>query len=164
MKEYHYDKKMFAVHVVLSNAVMAVVAVVAALWAAVNPMPTQALLLLAALVAAYAAWNAFVSLSNPGHISVSDQELVFAAFGREHRYRLDELTFFNVRQVGGNNKMFLRVNRAGLLRGRYWVDVFYFSDAQALAQTLLELERKVHPDSLKEIARKGQPLNPNKKK
>lgn len=106
-------------------------------------------------VAAYSVWETFISLSNPRQVRVDEDGIVFCAYGREHRYNWKDITQFRVKEFTGARKLFIRINQAGFLRGRYWLHCYYFNDTDELYNTMVDRECQIHPDSIKAWARNG---------
>lgn len=107
------------------------------------------------IVSTYTVWETFISLSNPSQVVVSDEKIIFRAYGREHEYRWDEITRFRAKEFTGARKIFLRINKAGILRGRYWLHCYYFNDTEELYQMIVDQENRIHPDSIKARAKNG---------
>lgn len=114
-------------------------------------------------VAAYTVWETFISLSNPGQVRMDEKGIVFRAYGREHRYSWDEITRFRVKEFTGARKLFIRINQAGFLRGRYWLHCYYFNDTDELYNGMVDRECRMHPDSIKAWARNGSRPAPAEK-
>lgn len=85
------------------------------------------------------------ALSHPEAVSVSDSELKFSGFGRSHRYTFDEIQRINVRKNGFSKSLYVRVNNAGLLKGRYWLQIDRFENGQELQKALETLVEQKHP-------------------
>ena len=111
------------------------------------------------IVAGYQTWNTFVAIANPQDVIVDDDSISFCAFGRTDRYAFEDIKSFNVREVGGDAKVYVRVNGGGLLRGRYWLQILYTSDGKELFQWMEDFEYRVEPDSLKARARRASELS-----
>lgn len=106
-------------------------------------------------VAAYTVWETFISLSNPSQVKMDENGIVFYAYGREHRYNWSEIRRLRIKEFTGARKLFVRINRAGLLRGRYWLHCYYFNDTDELYNAMVDKECRMHPDSIKAWARRG---------
>ena len=112
------------------------------------------------VVAAYTVWETFISLSNPRQVRMDEHEIIFSAYGREHRYGWNEISQFRVKELTGARKLFIRINQAGFFRGRYWLHCYYFNDTDELYNAIVDRECLIHPDSIKAWARgKSKPVS-----
>lgn len=107
------------------------------------------------VVAAYTVWETFISLGNPSRVIMDEHGILFCAYGREHRYTWNEISQFRVKEFTGARKLFVRVDQAGFLRGRYWLHCYYFNNTDELYHAVVDRECQIHPDSIKAWARKG---------
>lgn len=107
----------------------------------------------AGIISFYTVWETFISLSNPSKVIVDADSITFCAYGREHRYLWSEIERFKVKEFTGARKLFVRINQAGILRGRYWVNCYYFNDTDLLYKYIVDRECLIHPTSLKARAR-----------
>lgn len=160
VKTYSYDQAKFNVSVTATGvfclalfilSVMSILGVTTLL-----PVPIAVLVL---IVAGYQVWNTFVSIANPKDVSIDEDSITFSAFGRHDRFAFDDITSFSVREVGGDARIYVRVNGGGLLRGRYWLQILYTSDGKELFQWMEDFEYRVEPDSLKARARRASELS-----
>lgn len=110
----------------------------------------------AAIVAFYTVWETFVSLSNPKEVEIDKNGISFRAYGREHRYLWSDINSFRAKEFISAKKIFLRINKAGFLKGRYWLHCYYFSDGEELYRTIIKHELQFNPDSIKAWARNGR--------
>lgn len=153
MKEYNYDAKLFSRKVTMVG-VFCILIIVYSVW---QLMATKSLVWgFVLLVAGYTVWNSFVSISNPSKVILSDEEIVFSAYGREDRFLMTEIKSFRVKDFPDVRKLFIRVNNANLLKGRYWVPAMFFNDTDELFRAILDIEERVHPNTLKSMARYSQ--------
>lgn len=152
MKTYSFDKKTFMVEVTLTGIFAGGIMI----YSLVNIVMGNAAVLFAIvlLVAAYTAWNDFISISNPDTVKINENSISFLAYGREHSYLLSDIKNFRIREFPSSGKIFLRVNKSGLLKGRYWIHTKMFDDGKELFDTLRDMEYNIHPDSLKARARR----------
>ncbi|GLC87150.1 hypothetical protein [Lysinibacillus piscis] len=65
--------------------------------------------------------SSFIGLHHPTRVTVTDEAIVFSAFGRNHSYRWDELTFIHLRNYRYVGKSFIRLGKPQILGGRYWL-------------------------------------------
>ena len=146
-KNYQIDSKFFHIHTT-ANGIVALCAIVACIIGILLGFYPK-LLLIVILVAGYTAWNTFIAISNPQKVTIADDFVSFSAYGRTDSFELAELDRFMIREFPSAGKMYIRINQAGIFKGRYWLYTMMFSDGQELFRKLLEIERNIHPDSLK---------------
>ncbi len=107
------------------------------------------------LVGAYTAINAFVSLSNPEIVEIRKNKLVFKAHGKVHEYDLRKIESYRVKEFHQAKKLFIRIDDAGMLKGRYWVNCYYFNNRDELYRSLVELEYRIDPSGLKSMVKRS---------
>ena len=156
MKRYRYDQAKFNVSVTATGAFCLALCVISnlSIIGVISLIPA-ALGVLILIVAGYQTWNTFVAIANPQDVIVDDDSISFCAFGRTDRYAFEDIKSFNVREVGGDAKVYVRVNGGGLLRGRYWLQLLYMNDGKELFQWIEDFEYKLDPNSLKARARRS---------
>lgn len=153
-KSYVYEAPFYFIEVVLVGITSVVVLLIALFLAIFYPIVPKELLLLLAVIAGYQSWNTFVSLSNPETVTISDTSISFSGFNRIHEYRIQDIETFLVRPFPSSGKAYVRVNKHGILKGRYWVPTKMFDDGKELFDYLIDLEYKIHPNSIKAKARR----------
>lgn len=146
-KEYQIESRFFHIHTTV-NGIFAGCAIIASIIGILMGFYPK-LMGMVILVSAYTAWNTFIAISNPQKVVLSDDFVSFSAYGRTDSFALWELDRFMIREFPSAGKMYIRINKAGLLKGRYWLYTMMYSDGQELFRRLLEIERNIHPDSLK---------------
>lgn len=87
----------------------------------------------------------FVSLSHPEQVTLSDHELVFSGFGRHHTYTFDGIKRINIRKTAFTKSIYVRINEASLLKGRYWLNIETLSEGKELQEFLTKLVETKHP-------------------
>lgn len=152
---YTFERRYYVVDVIAVGVFCAALA----LWAAWGLIGGSAfpvgILWAVLLVCGYQVWNTFVAIANPEKVTLTDDELVFQGFGRTDRFPLSGIRELSVREVGGKEKLYVRVNGGGPVKGRYWVQAGHMAGGLELAEALEALEERVHPDSLKARARRS---------
>jgi hypothetical protein len=86
-----------------------------------------------------------VALSHPTSVMINDSILEFHAFNRHHAFNLEEITRVNVRKVSRGRRLYVRLNDASLLRGRYWLHLDHMSDADECLEFFEKLMDERHP-------------------
>jgi len=87
----------------------------------------------------------FVALSHPEIVTMSENGLEFTGFNRSHRYPFDQIQRINLRKTSFTKSAYLRINEAGLLKGRYWIQFDNLSDGDELLARLNALIEVKHP-------------------
>lgn len=146
-KEYKIESRFFHIHTTVNGVIAACAIIVSFIGIFMDFY--QKLLAMVILVSAYTVWNTFIAIGNPQKVAISDDFVSFSAYGRTDCFDLSELDRFMIREFPSAGKMYVRINNAGLFKGRYWLYTMMYSDGQELFRKLLEIERNIHPDSLK---------------
>ena len=150
MKEYKYDAKKFGMKVTVTGVFCALI-VLYCVWQCI--VTQEAIWAIVAFVAFYTVWNSFVTISNPSKVTLSDEEIVFSAYGREDHFPMTEITSFRVKDFPNVRKLFIRINNASWFKGRYWIPAAFFNDTDELYKAILDIEERIHPNTLKSMAR-----------
>lgn len=153
MKQYVYEKRSFFKDVKLTSWFCIAIMFVALYFMMAGVLPP--IMGLMFVVAFYTVWNTYISHSNPETIHLDEEGISFASFNREDHYPFQEIKEFRVREFPNTGKMYVRINNAGLCKGRYWIQTQHFSDGKELFAKILAKEEELNPDSLKTRARKG---------
>ena len=107
------------------------------------------------IVCFYTYWETYVSLSNPQEIIVDDRAITFKGCGMTHTYLWKDIYSFRVKEFVTARKIFLRINKADMKMGRYWINCMYFNDTDELYMFLRDKEYELHPNTVKSIARRS---------
>ena len=86
-----------------------------------------------------------LALSHPQQITLGDGWIEFSGFGHAHHYALSEIQRINLRQNAFSKSVYVRINEAGLLKGRYWIQFDQLPDGSALRAYLEALVEQKHP-------------------
>jgi hypothetical protein len=146
-KEYIYDSKGYFTHITLTAYFCIVIVLVSAgmIIAGYN----RSVFALIALVAGYTVWNTFISRSNPSRVILEEDGISFEAYGKTTKYLFTDIKSFLAKDFRGSGKIFLRVNKSSLLRGRYWIHTKECNDSDELYLYILKLEHQTHPNNMK---------------
>lgn len=126
------------------------------LFAAISLFWSHNFLLIAAIIiCTYTYWETYVSLANPGEVKIDEKSITFSGCGMSHTYQWKDIYAFQMKEFPSAKKVFLRVNEAGLKRGRYWINYGNFSDGMELYLFLRDKEYEIHPNSIKSQARRS---------
>lgn len=87
----------------------------------------------------------FVALSHPQSIQIDENSISLRCFNRSHVYNFDEVERINVRPTSMNRRLYVRINSAGLFKGRYWIHLDHIENGEKLRDKLNELMEERHP-------------------
>ena len=152
-KIYEFDAKVYRTKITITAIFCAFILVYSLFSIFTTNVPV--LWVVAAVVAGYFVWETFVSIANPSKVEVSDQGITFSAYHKSHHYDWNEVKRFKCKPLASGTKMFVRINEAGIFRGRYWVNCYYFNDGNELFQYLFHKEVEIDPEGLKARAVRG---------
>lgn len=113
------------------------------------------LLIAVAVVGLYTYWETYVSLANPQEVTIDDKSITFAGCGKVHTYQWKDIYSFKVKEFVSARKVFVRINDAGIKKGRYWINCRYFNDTDQLYMFFRDKEYEIHPNSIKSYARRS---------
>ncbi|MFV0381897.1 MAG: hypothetical protein ACK5KR_06725 [Breznakia sp.] len=151
MKTYLYNKKQYFLGVVLTGYFCIFIIIMATILMVLNYL--TGLMIVVIIVAFYTIWNSFISNSNPSKVIIGDDYISFHSFNRKDIYFYEEIEQLRIREFPSSGKMFIRVNDAGILKGRYWLQTKMFDEGKELFVSLLNIEYCMFPDTLKGRAR-----------
>ena len=83
------------------------------------------------------------------------QVMTFRGYNKEHTYKISEMAAFSMRMVAGNTKIYMNIDKGGLLKGRYWIRVSEFDDDKDIIDYFYDLDEQVNPHSVITKARKA---------
>lgn len=109
----------------------------------------------AVVVSGYFVWETFVSIANPSKVEIDEKGITFSAYRKSHHYDWAEIRKFRCKPLASGTKMFVRINEAGIFRGRYWVNCYYYSEGEKLFRFLFDKEVEIDPQGLKAKAIQG---------
>jgi len=87
----------------------------------------------------------YLALSHPVKVKTTDQSVEFSCFGRSHHYTFDDIQRINIRKTAFSKSIYVRINGAGLLKGRYWLQIEQLSQGTELQVFLESLVELKHP-------------------
>jgi hypothetical protein len=115
--------------------------VLVVLWfafVAIPDVPPTVRALVLAAIPIVLGWG-FFTLHFPSRIETGEKEIVFARFGREHRFAWKDVTRVRVRRFLVKDRVLVRIEPSGgAWRGRYWL----FDSLAAFEPLLAELEAR----------------------
>ena len=109
----------------------------------------------ALVIAGYFVWETFVSIANPSNVEAVEKGITFSAYKKSHHYDWTEIRKFRCKPLASGTKMYVRINEAGMFRGRYWVNCYYYSEGEELFKFLYNKEIEIDPNGLKAKAVQG---------
>ncbi|MFA6941883.1 MAG: hypothetical protein WCQ54_13040 [Clostridiaceae bacterium] len=162
-KEYLFNKRLFSVRVIYAGILAAIVFVLG-IFSISRGSSMKYLWMLICFLCVYTIITNFISISYPEKIVIDDNEISFSAFNKAHVYSRKELNCFKIKEQQLAHKMYIRVNKSTLLKGRYWIDLKAYNDYKDLEKSLLEIEETVHPNSLKANIKNNNAMYEERKK
>ena len=151
-KTYTYRENLYTRKVKFTGAYAGVLGLAAAAYFLFRGM--NFLLVPVMIVCFYTYWETYVSLANPQEIVINDKSITFKGCGQIHSYLWKDIYSFRVKEFVTSRKIFLRINKTDMRRGRYWINCMYFNDTDELYMFLRDKEYEIHPNSVKAIARR----------
>lgn len=152
-KTYEYDSGVYLRKITITAAFCVFILAYSIIQIVVGDMP--ALWAAAAVISGYFVWETFISIANPSRVEVDEKGITFSAYKKSHHYDWSEIKKFKCKPLASGTKMFVRINEAGFLKGRYWVNCYYYSDGNELFQLLFHKEVEIDPEGLKAKAVRG---------
>lgn len=134
-------------HYILSVGLPTIITFVLMIWMAFlsitqpNNTFTLSLLILTTIMF----FDYVVALSHPEHIIVDEDKIIFKGLIKEHVYLINEIERINVRPVSYNRRIYVRINQAGLLKGRYWIHLDHIEAGSDLRKRLEAMVEEKHP-------------------
>jgi len=152
MKEYCCNKKIYLWKVIIP-AIFALFLLVICAIAIILYLDYRLFFGLVGFVCTYVIWNTAVTSSYPNRIVIGDKSIAFFSYGKCQEYFFDQIKQFRVRDAFYSKDMFIRINDPVFYKGRFWLNTDYFNQGEELHRLILALEYKIHPASLKAMAR-----------
>lgn len=162
-REYLFDKKTFMIRVVYAG-ILALIVLIFGMHSIIMGSSITSFWILICFLCVYTIMTNFISISYPRKIVIDDDKISFSAFNKSHVYSRKELESFKVKERQLSKKLYIRVNKPSLIKGRYWIDLSAYNDYEELRKTILEIEEAVHPDSLKAKIKKNNAMYEERKK
>ena len=151
-KTYHYREPLYTRKIKFTGAYAGVIGLFATGYFLFINM--NFLLVPVMIVCLYTYWETYVSLSNPQDVTIDDKTITFSGCGKVHEFKWSEIKSFRIRESYSDKKIFLRINKTSLLKGRYWIHCMYFNDSDELFNFLRDKEYEIHPNIMKSVARR----------
>lgn len=151
---FNYQAHRYAIEVIGEGLLCAATIVVCAWGVVTNAWGLSGIFVVFGVTAIYHFWNVFIAHCHPSRVCIDDSRIIFHSFGHDQSYLLRELESFRVREYPSTGRMYLRVGRCSLLRGRFWIATKSFANGSELFDRIRAIEAQVHPTSLKEKARR----------
>ena len=146
MKSYIYKKS----HYLIQHTIPGIFTLLIGLYCLIRQVMTgfAGLLMFVLIICIYNVWNEFVSLSNPYEFDLGEETITFRGYNKEHTYKISEMAAFSMRMVAGNTKIYMNIDKGGLLKGRYWIRVSEFDDDKDIIDYFYDLDEQVNPHSV----------------
>lgn len=65
--------------------------------------------------------SSFIGLHHPTSVTITDDRIMFSAFGRSHTYKWEELDHLYLRNYSYVGKTLIRLGKPQIFGGRYWI-------------------------------------------
>lgn len=162
-REYLYDKKIFLIRVIYAG-ILAAIVLVFGIYSISRGSSMKYLWMLICFICVYTMVTNFIAIGYPEKIVIDNDVVSFSAFNKSHVYSRKTLEGFKIKEQQLATKMYIRVNKPSLFKGRYWIDLRAYNDYKDLGKSLLEIEENVHPNSLKANIKKNNAMYLERKK
>lgn len=156
---YTYDRRRYAIDVLLPNYVSIIVLIAAVVLFALGFI--RWLMLFLVVVCLYSILNAFLAHAYPEQVILAPDSITFVTGKHKSTYRLSQITQIRVREAPQGLRSYVRINKATPLQGRFYLTCGDMTDAQGndareVYKLLLDLEAKLDPNGLRVRARRQQ--------
>lgn len=151
-KTYHYNDKNYLRKVKFTGAYAGVIGLFAAGYFLFFEL--NFLLVPVIIVCLYTYWETYVSISNPQDVTVTKDSITISGCGQVHTFLWKDIKSFRCKEFYSAKKIFLRINKTSLTKGRYWIACAQFNDSDELFNFLLDKEYELHPNAMKAVARR----------
>ena len=156
---YTYDRRRYLIDVLLPNYVSIVVLIAAVVLFALGFI--RWLMLFLVVVCLYSILNAFLAHAYPEQVILAPDSITFVTGKHKSTYKLSQITQIRVREAPQGLRSYVRINKATLLQGRFYLTCGDMTDAQGndareVYKLLLDLEAKLYPNGLRVRARRQQ--------
>ena len=100
------------------------------------------------LASSYELFNIYIAGVKPLEIELDSQKLVMRGYHKEDIYEIQDLKYMMTKELA-NKRLYLRINKYSLFKGRYWLDTKSYENSENLYMNIMELERLICPNQLK---------------
>ena len=100
------------------------------------------------LASCYELFNIYIAGVKPLEIELDSQKLVMKGYHKEDVYEIQDLKYMMTKELA-NKRLYLRINKYSLFKGRYWLDTKSYENSENLYMNIMELERLICPNQLK---------------
>ena len=163
IKEYVFDKKMFIIRVIYAG-ILAAIVFTFGIYSIIGGSTMKYLWMFICFICIYTLITNFIAISYPEKIVIDNNAISFSAFNQSHVYSRKELIGFKIKEQQLAKKMYIRVNKPSLFKGRYWIDLKAYNNYKDLEKCLLEIEEIIHPDSLKANIKRNNAMYKERKR
>ncbi|QAT40721.1 hypothetical protein [Clostridium sp. JN-9] len=163
IKEYVFDKKMFIIRVIYAG-ILAAIVFTFGIYSIIGGSTMKYLWMFICFICIYTLITNFIAISYPEKIVIGNNAISFSAFNQSHVYSRKELIGFKIKEQQLAKKMYIRVNKPSLFKGRYWIDLKAYNNNKDLEKCLLEIEEIIHPDSLKANIKRNNAMYKERKR
>ena len=144
MKIFRYKKSRYLFSAKIPAAVMIIVALYSVLMISANRNNIFYYIIFICAILVFS--NFVFAIAYPESIILDDEYIEFRAFGRKHKYMLNKINVFTIKDINPNIRIYLRISCPGQ-KGRYWIDFTMFSDGSELYLKLKEIKDSKLPQN-----------------
>lgn len=139
--QYSQQRAIFGIYVPTILAAMIMLIMIYELIFGNPTLTTLPLAILAAIIFL----DHYLALSHPNRVVIDTNSIEFSCFGRKHTYDFTQIQRINIRKTAFSKSIYVRINSASLLKGRYWLQIEQFNEGQDLQILLEKLVELKHP-------------------
>ena len=143
---YKYDKKKYFITVTLTSIFIVFLLIYAVIKNILNFNVNIYTIII--LASCYELFNIYIAGVKPLEIELDNQRLVLRGYRKEDIYEIQDLKYMMTKELA-NKRLYLRINKYSLLKGRYWLDTKSYENSENLYLNIMELERLICPNQLK---------------
>ena len=148
-RTYFYNPKQYSYQVTVPG-IVCLIATLYSIYQLFSVTDGMMILLwiLVGMIAGYGFLATFVLNYYPQQVKVSDDELSFYVNKKWYTYRIDDMTYLNVRAMVGGYELFIRFTCKDKKKGHFWVKIPQFTEREDLILELYHILWRVNPKSI----------------
>jgi hypothetical protein len=139
--QYTSRKTVFGIMVPTVLAALVFIVMMSDLLTGQQSVITMPLAVLAAIIFL----DHYLALSHPEKVTTGEGWIEFSCFGRTHHYDVSDIQRINIRKTAFSKSIYVRINDAGLIKGRYWLQIEQVPQGEQLLAFLETLVEQKHP-------------------
>lgn len=112
------------------------------------------------IVALYIIINTLIARAYPRVVEIRSDALVFTSFARTDTWRFEDITSLQVRERPASLSLYIRINKGGFDKGRYFLECKDFEadkecTGEVLYQLILALQEHIDPEHMRVVSRRA---------